>query len=186
MGSVSCPSCLTLVRNPGSGGFRGFLACPSCGNRFLATFEEDPLAAVRNQMTATTAAIPAAEIAEMLSQQPPEDLSAEATREGTGRTDSDLAPRVQARLRLLGSNRIMPLEKFKFTIGRSGSDLAVDDPAISRQHAVIENHSEKFLLKDLGSTNGTYLNGKRVTIEFLQTGDVIQAGKIKLRFESRP
>lgn len=183
MASVSCPSCLALVRNPGATRFRGFLTCTSCGNKFLATFEEEGSGAGVGQ--STTAAIPASEIAAILAQPATEDEpTAEATRNMEETTD--LPARAAARLRLLGSNRIMPLEKFRFTIGRSGSDLAVDDPAISRQHAVIENHSEKFLLKDLGSTNGTFLNGKRITIEFLRPGDVIQAGKIKLRFEDRP
>jgi len=55
-------------------------------------------------------------------------------------------------------------------------DVSVLDEGISRYHFLIEKEGEKILLKDLGSRNGTFLNGKEVLHSVLKRGDVITAG----------
>ena len=51
------------------------------------------------------------------------------------------------------------------TIGTLGdSDLALTDPTVSRNHAVVEEKADGYLLRDLGSTNGTYLDGVKVRV----------------------
>ncbi|MBA2337428.1 MAG: FHA domain-containing protein [Acidimicrobiia bacterium] len=64
------------------------------------------------------------------------------------------------------------------TIGRSGdSDVVIDDPYASEFHFRIAVQSDTAVLSDLGSTNGTYLNGRRVTVPTrLGKGDSIQIG----------
>lgn len=178
MASVSCPSCFALVRSPGVRRFRGFLSCAACGHRFLASIDDaDP---TRKKRVAATQAIPTEEIVALLAG---DEEDGDATRESTAHVSTGPDPRGQAQLRMVGSDRVVSLDRFRLVIGRAGADLAIDDPAISREHAVIENHSDRFLLKDLGSTNGTYLNGRKVTVEFLQEGDTVQIGKMRLRFE---
>lgn len=55
-------------------------------------------------------------------------------------------------------------------------DISILDEGISRYHFLIEREGEKVFLKDLGSKNGTFLNGKEVVISVLKKGDVITAG----------
>lgn len=75
------------------------------------------------------------------------------------------------------------LPKSKIIIGRKDGDLIIDDPHVSKKHASIEVWSRTHIyLKDLESTNGTFLNGIQITRMKLQEGDVIQIGDTKLRF----
>jgi len=75
------------------------------------------------------------------------------------------------------------------SIGRSRNSLVpVNDPRASRRHAMIRFQDQGFWFFDLGSRNGSYLNGKRVTTaQLLNDGDLIVIGICELRFEgSRP
>jgi adenylate cyclase len=69
------------------------------------------------------------------------------------------------------------------TIGRSNTcEIVVSDPLVSRQHAQIVLGMGGINLKDMGSTNGTTLNGVRVTESPLRNQDVISVGGTRLRF----
>jgi adenylate cyclase len=71
------------------------------------------------------------------------------------------------------------------TLGRSPENaVVVDDPDVSRQHCVIEYEASEFLVRDLRSANGTYLNGKRVSAAALRHGDVISLGGVTFTFQS--
>jgi len=70
-------------------------------------------------------------------------------------------------------------------IGRSeDSEIALVDPSVSRAHAVVEIVEGRAMVRDLGSTNGTYLNGRRVTAQALENGDELRFGNTRMRFES--
>ena len=71
------------------------------------------------------------------------------------------------------------------TIGRSRQcDVMLDDPNISRSHAEIRPRGGSWVLTDLGSTNGSRLNGRRVDgSELLKPGDEIELGTSQIRFE---
>ncbi len=64
-------------------------------------------------------------------------------------------------------------------LGRSPeADIALDDPYASEFHLRLNNRDGKLVLTDLGSTNGTYVNGRRVTTPVdLNRGDAVQVGK---------
>jgi len=69
--------------------------------------------------------------------------------------------------------RIVPLRS-RLTIGRgSDCDLVLDEPEMSRQHAVIENSGDGIYLRDLGSSNGTFVNGVQVRNAVLHADDQI-------------
>jgi DNA-directed RNA polymerase subunit M/transcription elongation factor TFIIS len=75
------------------------------------------------------------------------------------------------------------LSKGRVIIGRAGSDLVLEDPGISRKHASIETWSrDQMFIRDLASTNGTFLNGSRITQTRVKDGDAIQVGNVKLIF----
>jgi len=62
------------------------------------------------------------------------------------------------------------------------NDLAVSDSTVSRNHILIEYSSDSFLLRDMDSTNGTYLNGTKVKEAYLVPGDRIKIGNTTLEF----
>ena len=70
-------------------------------------------------------------------------------------------------------------------VGRSSKvDIQIDEDAISRSHAVIENHGNKFMLRDLESTNGTYVNDRDVREKRLVDGDQVKIGRTIFKFLS--
>jgi hypothetical protein len=69
-------------------------------------------------------------------------------------------------------------------IGRSDeSEIVLLDPSVSRVHAVVEIRANAAVVRDLGSTNGTYLNGRRVETQTLRDGDELRFGNTRMRFE---
>ncbi len=75
------------------------------------------------------------------------------------------------------------LMKERTTIGRKPhNDIQIDNLAISGEHAVIVTILNDSFLEDLGSTNGTLVNGQPVKKHFLQPNDVIELGKYKLKY----
>lgn len=74
------------------------------------------------------------------------------------------------------------------TIGRSSTNhVFVDDPDASRRHAEIRRRGQHYHISDLGSSNGTWLNGRRITVpKNLEDGDLIKIGNTSLRFVAAP
>ena len=58
--------------------------------------------------------------------------------------------------------KVYRIDKPRLVIGRAVGDILVDDPELSRQHAAVEFYGEKVILRDLGSTNGTFSGDKKV------------------------
>ncbi len=86
-------------------------------------------------------------------------------------------------LSLTYQNRAMDVAKDRFILGRSKSqaDLVLDDANVSRQHAAIERVGDAWYLADLGSTNGCYIEGQRVSRRMLADGDVIEITTHQIR-----
>jgi len=63
------------------------------------------------------------------------------------------------------------------------SDLLLDDPEVSRRHALIRQVDERYLIEDLDSSNGTFVNGQPVKQAELHEGDLIQISKFLLLFQ---
>ena len=99
-------------------------------------------------------------------------------------------------LHMLDSGHILPVaEKTEFTMGRTSdnqpimpdidfSSFKAYDNGVSRLHAVIRNTSGRIVIMDLGSSNGTYVNGTRLMPNVeqpLRHGDVVALGKLKMQ-----
>src|SRR5208282_5932909 len=101
-----------------------------------------------------------------------------------GRLASENAPR--SRLVSIGSSppREYPLDKPAVAIcSHPSNDVVLDDTTVSRRHATITRKPGGFELADLGSTNGTYVNGGRVRKPIaLKGGDEIKFGSVRMAF----
>lgn len=79
----------------------------------------------------------------------------------------------------------VPLDKERLTIGRRpDNDVCLPYPAVSGEHAAVVTILADSFLEDLGSTNGTLVNGKAVLKHFLRDHDVIDVGRQRLVYES--
>jgi hypothetical protein len=71
------------------------------------------------------------------------------------------------------------------TIGRHpDSNLVLADPNVSRNHAEIRPQGDRYVIVDLGSTNGSRVNGVRVDTQLLEDGDELTFGNTRMRFEA--
>jgi serine phosphatase RsbU (regulator of sigma subunit)/pSer/pThr/pTyr-binding forkhead associated (FHA) protein len=84
-----------------------------------------------------------------------------------------------------GEPSVLPIEKDHVSVGRAaGNDIVVADPFCSNRHAAVSRTSEGFALEDLGSKNGTYLNGRRIEGSVaLSRGDEIAVGSTRILFD---
>lgn len=94
-----------------------------------------------------------------------------------------------ARLILFTGNnapRQINLAADRTRIGReTGNDLRIDRPCVSRQHAELRVEDAVTWVRDLGSSNGTYVNGRPVQQQALRHGDVLRIGDCEIRFLAR-
>jgi Protein of unknown function (DUF3662)/FHA domain len=86
---------------------------------------------------------------------------------------------------VLPSGDRFTLTESVITVGRHpDSNLVLADPNVSRNHAEIRPQGERYAVVDLGSTNGTRVNGVRVNTQVLNDGDEITFGNTRMRFEA--
>ncbi len=75
------------------------------------------------------------------------------------------------------------LDSDEVTAGRHpDSDIFLDDVTVSRKHATFGREGSDFLVRDVGSLNGTYVNRERIDAVTLRTGAEVQIGKFRLVF----
>jgi len=82
-----------------------------------------------------------------------------------------------------GTTLEVPLRRERVTIGRrADNDVCLPNIAVSGEHAVVVTILADSFLEDLGSTNGTLVNGKPIAKHFLRDGDLIDVGRHKLLY----
>lgn len=83
--------------------------------------------------------------------------------------------------------REIELRRGELVIGRAGeADLEIDNPTVSRRHAAIACTTQGYVLTDLGSANGTWVNGNRITRRVLRHEDQIRFGAVVVVFDEPP
>ena len=76
-----------------------------------------------------------------------------------------------------------PLEADRTLIGRSPDcEIFLDDVTVSRKHAVLQRRDDAYVIEDLGSLNGTFVNRRRIESGELTDNDELQIGKYRLTF----
>jgi pSer/pThr/pTyr-binding forkhead associated (FHA) protein len=84
------------------------------------------------------------------------------------------------------SGEVFQLQPGRTSVGRSPDcDIFLDDVTVSRRHAVITEEGGRFVIEDLGSLNGTFLNRHRIEQAPLSDDDEVQIGKYRLVFLAR-
>jgi hypothetical protein len=79
--------------------------------------------------------------------------------------------------------REVKLTRERTSLGRRPyNDIVIDNLSVSGEHALIHMVGSQVFLEDLGSTNGTYVNGKTVKKHQLESGDVVEVAKYKIKF----
>jgi len=136
------------------------------------------------------AAGPAAPAVEFVAPRPPRSHREDDTREIVDRQAVPYlagAPAVTvARLALQidGAESSFPLVKDTYTLGRHGNnDIVISDPKASAFHARLDRTHDGFMLVDLRSKNGSWVNGQRVEAAMLKTGDELRLGMARLVYK---
>lgn len=162
-------------------------ACPDCGKPFVfdeARFGERESVKVR--CPSCKGVVPLARPAPAAAAEPPAPPARGAEEKGSGGgAPTQKLKRDQVVAGLDGGERLLPMprglrvslailtgrgagqvvvcQKARVILGRAGADVQVDDDEVSRQHACLEIRDERFVLKDLGSTNGTFVDERKIT-----------------------
>lgn len=86
----------------------------------------------------------------------------------------------------LNGRRNVELDGDRVTVGKDDqNDVVLDDPTVSRLHAVLEHFAAGWCVSDLGSSNGTFVNGERIWAQQrLRHGDEIRVGRTRLLFRN--
>jgi predicted component of type VI protein secretion system len=95
------------------------------------------------------------------------------------------APRTHVILKLkaAGRTRLIVFDTQDLSLGRAAeNDLSVDDPEMSRRHAVFKRTREGCIVEDMGTSNGTAVNGATVTRAVLKHGDVVRIGEVEITY----
>lgn len=186
---IVCPSCQAkykfdeskLGERP-----RARTKCAKCGS---AIEIENPLLAAMTLPPGTMTGVPAAP--PPAPEGPPTKKAKDAEADGgvTGRDFNkvvvDLPKDKRFSLAVIqgpATGHIFPVTKTRTTIGRSGADINVDDPEASRQHASLEVLGDHAILRDLGSTNGTYVDADRIEQQVLNNQMEFRIGSHVLMF----
>jgi len=157
---VTCPSCskkYRLEEKHFQGKERFRFACPAC-----------------KQVIEAVKPVPAAEQTTVPPPPPPPPPPPSTQR--IKKEDMPQQPEVQGLSMPLGkrlalavlqgadAGQIIPIEKPLVTIGRSEADITLNDSEVSRRHAQLEIAGNAIVLRDLHSTNGSYVNEQRITV----------------------
>jgi pSer/pThr/pTyr-binding forkhead associated (FHA) protein len=82
-----------------------------------------------------------------------------------------------------GSRRYVPLDRSITHIGRGfTADLRLEQPHVSVSHAILVRHGRHMRVLDNRSSNGTFVNGRRVVATNLEHGDVVRVGPVEMRY----
>lgn len=184
---VSCPACQAKYRFDEGllrGRERGHAKCKKCG----ATIQVNLAASSPASATAAAAAAPPPGVLE--SQDPTSRVRKMRSDEKVGSVTTSMSQKMAsdalelpsdkkysvAVLKGKATGQIFAITKSRMTIGRSGTDILLDDAECSRRHAVLEIRGSHATISDMGSTNGTFVDGQRTDKADLENHSEFRVG----------
>ncbi len=177
----SCPKCeKTFTYDESRFGGRPTVRvrCPSCkatisltNPDFMAETIPAPAAAVPPPETTAKAAVQAEEPGAPAEEKEPPTIKVrrQTLAAVEGREQEEIPPMPADRrvsLAILSgkdSGQVISCTRSRVVMGRVGTDVPIDDDEVSRAHALLEIHEDRYVLKDLGSTNGTFVDERRIS-----------------------
>lgn len=103
---------------------------------------------------------------------------------------SENAPRLgegkSYRLVDMASGQVFAINRAEVVVGRSGAEVNLTDPEVSRRHCLLKIYGGYALLSDLESTNGTYFEGRKVMTAKVPVGGVFSVGNTTLKLLAEP
>jgi len=187
MNVVSCPSCGGDIPEPEPDGEPSLsLVCPDCASRVAASVCVDGAETLPQPQLLGEEADAAS--------RPPDPAATVALGSGTARLDPEdavgsTAPVLTVLRAVLilvdadGSERFA-ISGASTTVGREDAEIVVPDPTMSGRHFEILARGAEYFVRDLGSSNGTFLNGDRVRAAELVSGCTIRAGQSNFTFRT--
>jgi pSer/pThr/pTyr-binding forkhead associated (FHA) protein len=83
------------------------------------------------------------------------------------------------------TGRTHDLNVDRTTIGRvDDNTLQIADPSVSSHHCEVQLHGSEILIRDLNSTNGSFINGEKITEKVLKPGQTLRLGQVELKLEA--
>jgi hypothetical protein len=114
---------------------------------------------------------------------PPADTSSQ-TQIFQAQPQAQTPTRARLLLTTTTGTHVIPLDSTLLTIGRGlNNDIILEDTRVSRHHAQLRYRSRRFWVADLSSTNGTFINGERITERALRGSDILSLGGLELTFK---
>ena len=179
--NVRCPGCNKTYRVSEArlqGKSRVRLRCTACDSAFEV--------AVQGSVASEEAAAPAAG-------QGSGPNTTQTIREGELLSDSgkmrlgapELPAGKRASLAVLSGpeqGKMIPLDRPRMVIGRSDAEIILEDPEISRRHAVLEIYGDRLVVRDLNSTNGTFIGDRKITAEQVENHEEFRVGSSRMMF----
>ena len=168
-----CPSCqskMEAATDPRGGGRRHY-TCPRCEGEYVVPARKP----INPQAAAAQGAAPS----------PAGDVTLPGvTIAGIPGGEWKVPEELRFALKVLegtDSGKVFEITRSRVTVGREEGEILLGDPLISRKHAAFEVYgSHHIVLKDLASTNGTYLNDRLIAYSKLNHGDRIRIGSTLL------
>lgn len=163
---ISCKNCQTKFKIDEEKFAGKKVKCPKCGGIFEVPFkEEETIVQTGKILKDTTKVVHSQEILKAV-----EALSVKGKRFSLAVLSGPL------------SGQVIKIKKTPFVIGRATGDLLIPDTEVSRKHCQIEVLEEKVVLKDLGSTNGTYFLDSKIDEITLDDKAEFRVGKTSIMF----
>jgi predicted Zn finger-like uncharacterized protein len=183
---VACPTCQTKYRFDESqlgGKPRVTAKCKKCGGSIEITAEAEPTTAPSLREAGGPAPPPARErdtTARVRRLRSDENVGEETLSGHRVAEVLDLPQDKKYSLAVLqgkASGQIFQIQKVKTVLGRADSDIVLDDPECSRQHATLEILGSRVVVTDLNSTNGTFVGGERIENAELENHNEFRIGE---------
>jgi pSer/pThr/pTyr-binding forkhead associated (FHA) protein len=138
-------------------------------------------------MMAEEASVPRRTIQVEVETVEPATASANSTQVMSSTVQLQVSPQTGQRAQLMletsSGTHPIPLESTLLSIGRGlDNDIILEDTRVSRHHAQLRYKTRRFWVTDMNSTNGTYINGERISEADLRHGDVLSLGGLELTF----
>lgn len=173
--NVTCPKCqqsysLATIRLRGKD---RAATCGKCGHRFLVRL-------LKGATAPAGASAPGSE-------RPAPHAAGERTIAGRPVGAAEPVPASHVRIALTAleggeKDRVYQISRSVTVIGRADGEIRLADPRVSSRHAQVELVDGEAWLRDLGSTNGTYVNGKRIELARLKHLDEVSVGGTRLLY----